>query len=268
LKAKQKPERPLPRPYAQLLDEIREMLWTFTVYVFRVDGERPSYAGTASCVAAGGTPHLLTAAHVWKVLHGDCFALGLKEDWLLMPVRKDIVLARLFGGSPSDEWGPDLALIRLPSLAARDIGREKAFYDLDRQRTDPVLAGERDDCWALIGAPAEQATFRPTESMLRLTLFDSWTKPHECERGGFDYRDVTLDRMRRRGLPQSYKGISGSGLWRIPIARSGRQIAWTREVRLEGVAFFQIPAPAPRQIIRCHGRKSILIACSATHDGK
>jgi hypothetical protein len=250
---------PRPRPFAQLLDEVRERLWTFTVYVFRVDGAQPDYRGTASCVATEGASYLLTAAHVWNALQGDTFALGLKEDRLLTAVEKQVVSPSLLSAGPPYEWGPDLALIRLPQPAAWEISQEKAFYNLDRERPEPGAAAERDNFWALVGAPAEQAVFSPTESILRLCLFDSWTSPRECQRGGLDYRDLALDHTRRKGLPQSYGGISGSGLWRIPITRSGDQISWRHSVRLEGVAFFQVPMAGPQQVIRCHGPKSILL---------
>ena len=119
-------------------------------------------------------------------------------------------------------------------MIARDVGQQKAFYDLDRQRPDPGMAPEQGDLWALIGAPAEQSTFRPGEAVMRLTLFDSWATPDVCERGGFDYLDVAYDHTVRPTLPESYGGISGSGLWRIPIKRpTAGSISWTHTAGLE-----------------------------------
>ena len=256
------PDEPLeysqPRPFRQLLDEIREKLWTFSVFVYRVDGERPAYRGTATCVCTGGARCLLTAAHVWRALPGDRFAVGLDEGRLLIPIQRHFVNTRVLSGNGPDEWGPDLALIRLPDLIASDLRQRKAFYDLDRKRPEPRVAADEGNLWTLIGAPEEQSTFGPGEAVLRLTLFDSWIRPESCEREGFDYVDVTFDHLRRQSLPHSYGGISGSGLWRIPTARpSDGLISWTHAVRLEGVAFFQKPIPTQQHIIRCHGRKSI-----------
>jgi hypothetical protein len=143
-------------------------------------------------------------------------------------------------------------------LIASDVRQLKAFYNLDRRRPESGVAPEQHDLWAAIGAPAEQSRFGPKEAVLRLTLFDSWTA-QACERDGFDYLDVAFDHERRPDLPRSYGGISGSGLWQIPITTSASgSISWTRSVRLEGVAFFQKPTSAQQDVIRCHGRKSIL----------
>ena len=68
---------PLAEIPRQLLDEVRERLWTFTASIFAVDGDHPSYRGTATCVTAGGAPCLLTAAHVWNSLRGERFGLSL-----------------------------------------------------------------------------------------------------------------------------------------------------------------------------------------------
>jgi hypothetical protein len=143
-------------------------------------------------------------------------------------------------------------------LIARDVGQQKAFYDLDCQRRDPGVDREQEDLWAPIGAPAEQSTLRPGEEVERLTLFDSWATPDVCERGGFDYLDAAYDHTIRPTLPQSYGGISGSGLWRIPIKRpTVGSISWSHTARLESVAFYQKATHEQQHIIRCHGRKSI-----------
>ncbi len=53
---------PLAEIPRDVLDEVRERLWMSTAFVFAVDGERPLYRGTATCVGASGKSYLLTAA--------------------------------------------------------------------------------------------------------------------------------------------------------------------------------------------------------------
>ena len=65
---------------AELLAEMRERVWVHTAVIFAVDGSTPLYRGTAICVAAGNKDYLLTAAHVWRELTGDRFALSLEAD--------------------------------------------------------------------------------------------------------------------------------------------------------------------------------------------
>jgi len=255
-------EIPLAEIPPGVLDGIREKLWTFSAAVFAVDGERPAHRGTATCVAAGGANYLLTAAHVWKSLRGKRFALSLDADRLLIPVWRDFVQPQILPGVGPEEWGPDLALIRIPDIVASDLRRVKAFYNLDRRRSEYAEPARYDrGLWAVIGAPAEWSAFGPHDAVLQLSLFGSWIVK-ACEREGLDYLDLAFDHEGRPDLPQSYGGISGSGLWQVAVTRSANTgvISWTDAVRLEGVAFFQEFTAKRRGVIRCHGRKSIFQA--------
>jgi hypothetical protein len=120
--------------------------------------------------------------------------------------------------------------------------------------------------WAVLGAPAEQSSFGEKEAVLKISLLASIVAAAHT-RDGFDYVDLSYFHEGRPDLPQSYGGVSGSGLWRLPISRDGDgAIVWNGEVHLEGVAFFQKPASAVEGVIRCHGRLSLyerLLAPSA-----
>lgn len=256
------PEVPVPIALTEIpqdvLAEVREKLWTYTASVFAVDGPRPLYRGTATCVAASGKVYLLTAAHVWQQLRGERFALSLEADRLLIPIYRDLVEPTIFGPTGPPEWGPDLALIKLPDTVAADIRRVKAFYNLDKRRPKPgEQAGYDKGLWAVIGAPAEQSTLGETEALLKISVFAS-VVVSACQRAGFDYVDLGFYHQGRSDLPQWYRGLSGSGLWQAPITRSvSRGISWTGEARLEGVAFYQKFTDENEGVIRCHGRTSL-----------
>lgn len=243
-----------------LFDQIREKLWLYTVSVFAVEDRRPRYVGTATCVAAGGACHLLTAAHVWQAVRGDSFALSLESERLLVEIPRRIIEPRLLADGVGSEWGPDLALLRLPDLYARDIGLTKVFYNLDLRRAESVQGPPRNDVglWAVIGAPGEQSTFGPHEAVLRTTVFASGVVT-ASERGDWDYLDLSFDHQGRPELPESYGGLSGSGLWQMLVNKSAStgQVSWDGAARLEGVAFYQ--TAKHRGFIRCHGRKSIYV---------
>jgi hypothetical protein len=247
-----------------LLDEMREKLWTYTASAFGVEGDRPLYGGTVTCVTAVNQPYLLTAAHVWRVLRrGERFALSLESDRLLVPIRRDSVdVSVLAGDDGPPELGPDLALIRLPASVAFDIGNVKAFYNLDRRLAEAVATPVDHEAglWAIIGAPAEQSTFGAREAILRITLFGSGVD-NAVERDGFDYLDLSFNHEGRADLPRSYGGLSGSGLWQIAITMSAAtgEVSWPGQASLEGVAFYQSPSVDDRGFIRCHGRKSIYV---------
>lgn len=82
---------PLVEIPAELLAEMRERVWFHTASLFAVERSTPVYKGTATCVAVSRKEYLLTAAHVWRELRGDRFALSLEADRLLVPIQKSLV---------------------------------------------------------------------------------------------------------------------------------------------------------------------------------
>jgi hypothetical protein len=249
---------PLTDISAELLAEMREKVWMYAAAVFAVDGNSPLYRGTVTLISVSRNDYLLTAAHVWRELRGTRFALSLEADRLLIPIEKVVVTPTTFGGPEFSEWGPDMALIRIPELVGRDIRTVKAFYNVDKRKPasaecPPYETG----VWALLGAPAEQSVFGEKEAVLKLSLLASVVSSAHM-RDGFDYVDLSYFHQDRPDLPRSYGGISGSGLWRLPIFRSdGGAIKWNGEAHLEGVAFYQKPMNELEGVIRCHGRTSL-----------
>ena len=249
---------PLTEISSELLADMRERVWMHTASVFGVAGSTPQYKGTATCIASGKAEYLLTAAHVWQELRGERFALSLEADRLLVPIPLSLVEPFVLNASEFGEWGPDLALIRLPDLVARDIRQVKAFYNVDRRKPS---SGERPEyesgLWAVLGAPAEQSEFGAKEAILKISLFASVVASAQI-RDGFDYVDLSYFHDERPDLPRSYGGISGSGLWRLPISRAENgAVTWDGVVQLEGVAFYQKPVSPVEGVIRCHGRASV-----------
>ena len=77
-------------------------------------------------------------------------------------------------------------------------------------------------------------------------------------RDGFDYVEIGFDLESSPALPESFKGLSGSGLWRVPLVESEAGDVSFNAPSLEGVAFFQDPPDSvPAGVIRCHGRRSL-----------
>ncbi len=224
-----------------------------------------AHSGTATCITTKGKFYLLTAAHVWKALQGGEFAVSLETERVMLSINREFTEPKIIGPGSGD-WGPDLALIRIPDLVARDIQQLKAFYNLDRHRPEPpaIPGAEQSTLWTVLGAPAERSVVGPDDAVLNLTLFDTWeVKTNYTNR--FDYHDLRFNRHRRPALPRSYGGISGSGLWQIPLMLNpGRgEIGWSWAIRLAGVAFYQLDRSDDESLIRCHGEKSLEILLAA-----
>jgi hypothetical protein len=242
-------------------------LWDYTVAFAAIsatpDDDAGTYSGMGTLVYADG-PCMLTAAHVWELLRGvqgggkenKYFGVHWKSDRKGHSFVTAHITPRTWPRPATGwgEWGPDLALLRLSNLDEADLkNRDKSFFNLDKPRsmTSPSTL------WTLIGAPGEEVQ-PPTATDQEMSAHLHPVSDEEVaktDRGGFDYIEIRAH-YGSAGRPQSYRGLSGSGLWRIGWTRSpDRSGTWDETASLEGVAFFEGPQGA--DTIRCHGRTSI-----------
>ena len=248
----------------ELLAEVFAKLWTFSTSLFAAsDGDEklPTYCGTGTFVATNESC-LLTAAHVWEALQKfDLFALSLKSDRAPTLVRLEFISPVFVSERRSEEWGPDLALLRLPDVHASEIAQYKAFYNLDRRASEAAEPEKHEDGLRIvIGAVGEKGTVDAQNAVMPTDVFPLQIL-RTAERDGFDYLDICSNHGSRPGLPNSYGGISGSGLWRIALKRSltNGEVS-LHHASLEGVAFHEGFDESPqRGYIRCHGRKSVYV---------
>jgi hypothetical protein len=261
-----------------LADELMPILCTFNASLFaglsRSDTS-PEYCGSGTFVRAGGRSCLLTAAHVWRrVRRRECVLLGIDHS---VSATKDHPLAietrftdvrYLSAESPSEEWGPDLALITLPDLHADFARNNKAFYDLDRRRGEAITStvDHTTGLWAMVGAPSEHCGFVNDEFVMQTYVLGS-TIANWTVREDFDYLDFAIKRKGRPKLVESYGGYSGAGLWRCGLQRMASGKVECTQYALEGVAFFQGPEQDADEdtFIRCHGRASIYRHALSAH---
>lgn len=250
-------------PSQEVLQEVFERLWTYTVSAFALPDEDldgpGTYVGTGTLVYAHGEPCLLTADHVWEELcKYKVFGFTVRKDRKGISIPASLNVTRHRGG----EDGPDIALVRLPPIDASELkeGRGKAFFNLDKRRTDPPPElGVT--LWMIIGAPGEKATIseKDRERIMPTSIFGTMVARH-TERAGFDYVEVRSKHDGKDGRPVSYGGLSGSGLWRVGLQLNTekRTAAWDGTADLSGVAFLQMYDPESRNgMIRCHGRRSV-----------
>ena len=94
-------------------------------------------------------------------------------------------------------------------------------------------------------------------------LAGTWTKTHELSYhrdGEFDYIDAEAQLDDEDGNPKSLGGMSGGGLWAIPVRRKAGDppgSEYFETVRFGGVIFWESdPAKDPR-FLRAHGPISI-----------
>ena len=185
------------------------------------------------------------------------------ESWF--PVDRKAIYARTLRGSSFGEFGPDLALLRIPPALVPRISAHKSVLDLSQQRqaflTDPLALDS--GVWALTGmsAAVSEVRARPEERTYEADVkgraFFTGIAGTQ-EKDGWDFLDVGAD-MSLADVPPSFGGVSGAGLWQTPLSMSKEtgQISWTGKKRFIGVAYWQSPVRDGRRVIRCHGPRSL-----------
>lgn len=224
--------------------------------------ERLEPAGTGTLVVIGNHYYILTAAHVWERLESALrFGISLIEnrDHKMWIDPKTIAPTLI---KPPDsrwnEWGPDVALLNIPEVIVGGIKAYRVFEDL----TTPgkMLNAPTVEFWAVMGTPKELGTFTPQHAEVQIATF--FGNPKYQRRGEHDYYDLEVNTT-SPGMPKSFQGVSGGGLWRILayIPEETKQVDWVP--RLKGVAFFELAAVGDNVTVRCHGPKSLT---AVTHE--
>lgn len=163
--------------------------------------------------------------------------------------------------------GPDLAfLCLLDNVTISSLKAKKSFYPLCSGNCDifDQIHPKITSVCCLIGAPVEMAVEQGamgSESHLlgstHLAARAQITEETKIE--GFDYLSVAVV-AGRKGFPENYQGVSGGGLWHIPLSidpEVGPSSIAYEHPELVGVAFYQSDFNEQSRTIFCHGPKSI-----------
>jgi hypothetical protein len=218
-------------------------------------------AGSGTLVRFSNSYFVLTAAHVWqrRLTRARQIGITVQED-IDHNCRIDRDLLATFGPPWTEahqQWGPDLVFVRLPEGFARGLEARLSFHNLERQRWSVDI--DHISTNILIGAPRELGEFTDSHARILISFLYMHVAPPTPTRGEFDYFELDVD-LSMPGVPGTFGGVSGGGLWRVDIfeSRESGGIEWSWQ--LEGVAFYEEPPNHGHRIIRCHGPESIRIA--------
>ena len=86
--------------------------------------------------------------------------------------------------------------------------------------------------------------------------------------GGHDYFAFPVEYEQGSSmLPKSFRGMSGGGLWQVPLTRDPRGEITHEAPLLSGVVFYEEQTQASFNI-KCHGRQSVYrVAYEALRSG-
>ena len=223
------------------------------------------FIGSGTLVEIQGTHHILTAAHVWhETRDGDRIGLVLTPSPSKFVIPRGTILVKQLRDRKNPEWGPDLALLQLARPDVSTIAAHKSFLNLAQEKATLAVhpSATEKGLWAVTGMVGEFSPVqrfpevKTIEAIAQARAFFS-TVQQTHQRGGYDYLDFGA-KLELPGVPSSFGGMSGGGLWEVGLsmAKSGT-ISWDERQHFRGVAFWQSEPFDGRRVIRCHGPRSI-----------
>jgi|HubBroStandDraft_6_1064221.scaffolds.fasta_scaffold23612_4 hypothetical protein len=253
-----------------LMNEILRRLADHTVAFLRIEdtphGRDATLLGSGTLVVIGNTFAILTAHHVIAALPSSG-RLGI----LLSPThephsidRQGLEYLKIARGNV-DAVGPDLGAVLLAPSIASSIAAKKSFYNLERQR-DKLLHNPpdlRDGLWFVNGFPDENTVVTPDADSGR--GFVKWfynfggvgTPQESSQIGDHDYFTIPVSPVAHPPVPRRFNGMSGGGLWQVPLKREKSGELVHQSPLLSGVAFYQAGITAAGSDLKCHGRRSV-----------
>jgi hypothetical protein len=127
----------------ELRKDIRLTLQQYTVPLLGLQlgngGEIAEFLGSGTLVTVRNAYYILTAAHVWcKLRHFSGVATSLTSYRSLFVVETCHIVPTVIGTWTSEEWGPDIVLLRLPLVAVSRIRAHKVFYNVEKYLAVPA----------------------------------------------------------------------------------------------------------------------------------
>ena len=251
----------------------------YTVGFINVESTPPdskgwALLGSGTLVSVGLTHAILTAHHVLSVLPREG-RLGLLLSPTIQQYTVDtqglafVPIAR----GPKEAEGPDLGAIVLAPSIAGSIGAKKTFYSLDSRRDRMLRSppGLRDGFWIVNGYLDERTVVERDEAgfVKRFYYLTGTGGPDECiTNGDYDYFDFPVSYAGRPAAPKSFGGMSGGGLWQIPLTRDAQGEITYETPLFSGVVFYQEPTTEVSCGVKCHGRLSVYDIAFKAIEGK
>ena len=167
-----------------------------------------------------------------------------------------------------DEYGPDLAFIVLPASGAlNEIRARRSFYPLAKAadaKTEEALhdTGFIAFCGFLGSKQTEEPGALGFSKVIQLGGYAFLTGPENYEqRDRWDYFELGVRREEMGEFGNSFGGVSGGGVWRVPVyLKKGDAVGaeYFERMTFAGVAFYEENhLPRGRFFVRTHGPRSI-----------
>ena len=230
-------------------------------------GQDAILLGSGTLVSIGSIRAVLTAHHVVSILP-TTGRLGLVLGPTLQQHTVDtqgLTYLKIARGTV-DADGPDLgAVIFAPSIAGA-IAARKTFYNLGLRR-DQLLAtppDPHDGFWFVNGFIADRTVEERGRDGYGLVkgfynLSGAGGPDEAVVVGDHDYFAFSVSYGAGSEAPKNFGGMSGGGLWQVPLARDAEGLVRHKSLLLSGVVFYQEATDSAQTCcnVKCHGRQSL-----------
>lgn len=257
-------------------DKIRPEIEQYTTALL-LDGE---FAGSGTFVRCNEVYGILTARHIphnpkipsmkfnFKAGSSQSLGLVITKDFHSFNIPMDHLKLIDIEVPSSKEYGPDISFIKLLSAShINSISTRKSFFNIADKRNERLEFSLRDPdgVWMVVCCPSE---FRKNGSgekgfdkTVKLGAFPYVTGINErYEKNGYDYIELDITYKESKELPESFKGTSGAGVWKILLKKKPEDnlenITFDPPV-LSGLVFYQTGLENNKRRLRCHGGKTI-----------
>jgi hypothetical protein len=197
----------------------------------------------------------------------DQLGLCIKEDIHKFSIDMQYLHPYQIGAPQSEKAGPDMVFLDIIDPSKIDtIKQLRLFWDISKIDYSTMFKKDLPDMtfmWAVAGQPKEMVRdevscsgFDPVLGFEFTSFFGGIERRYNKDE--FDYYEIEAVYKSKTALPDSFVGISGGGLWRIPMTTKKEiiDIEFGDPVLL-GLQFMQGPLENHRRRLICHGPKSI-----------
>ena len=262
-------ELPIAELSESLLQQISGLLHKYSTGLIKVysdQWEEPEIAliGAGTFVSIGDIYGVLTAYHVSVAFEpGDQlgFTLQEQEQHFSIPVEH---LTFINIAIPEDEsLGPDMAFICIPDHYLGTIKAHRSFYDLSSNKEDLLEnnLNKRDLCF-VCGTIGNRTTEEESDKGFeRVIGVHGYCGASGIEQSfsadEYDYLDVGIEYHSDDDIPKTFSGMSGGGIWLVPLVKDEVGEISMKEHKYCGVVFYQTERVGNSRLLRGHGPKSV-----------
>ena len=253
----------------ELKDKISEAIKPYVIFMVGINdqgkNESLDLLGSGTLVKYRNFYGILTANHVIQARNfkeAQRIGFSIIEGPIKFEIENYSLVTHPIG-EYGHKIGPDLALIELPSIKLYQFKEHKAFLNLEKASLEDIINNYNNNgVWIISGCANESAIRlggnRNFHEIIAFT-YTFWFGGFDrvWEKDGFDYIEAKAIYDEENEPPNSFRGVSGGGLWQVPLNRVESGDLEIVNFILAGVAFYQTEIVDDYRFVRCHGKMSI-----------